>query len=53
MLQRRMRIGYTRAARMIDRLEEKGIIAASQANSPARQVLDYGPVAPPEDADLS
>jgi len=53
MLQRRMRIGYTRAARMIDRLEEKGIIAATQPNSPVRQVPDYGPVAPPEDADLS
>jgi S-DNA-T family DNA segregation ATPase FtsK/SpoIIIE len=53
MLQRRMRIGYTRAARMIDTLEEKGIVGPTQANNPVRQVLDYGQTAPPEDADLS
>jgi DNA segregation ATPase FtsK/SpoIIIE, S-DNA-T family len=53
MLQRRMRIGYTRAARIVDALEEKGIIGPSQAGVAVRQVLDYGPVAPPEDADLS
>lgn len=47
MLQRRMRIGYTRAARMVDRLEEKGIIGPSQTNSQVRQILDYGPTAPP------
>jgi S-DNA-T family DNA segregation ATPase FtsK/SpoIIIE len=53
MLQRRMRIGYTRAARIVDALEEKGIVGAGQSGSAVRQVLDYGPVAPPEDADLS
>ncbi|MDD5370351.1 MAG: DNA translocase FtsK, partial [Anaerolineaceae bacterium] len=53
MLQRRMRIGYTRAARMVDTLEEKGVIGPNLPNSQVRQVLDYGPVAPPEDADLS
>jgi S-DNA-T family DNA segregation ATPase FtsK/SpoIIIE len=53
MLQRRMRIGYTRAARIVDALEEKGIVGPNQAGNPVRQVLDYGPVAPPEDADLS
>ncbi len=49
MLQRRMRIGYTRAARLIDRMEELGIISASQANSQTREVLDYGQTIPPED----
>ncbi len=49
MLQRRMRIGYTRAARLIDRMEELGIIGASQANSQTREVLDYGQTIPPED----
>jgi DNA segregation ATPase FtsK/SpoIIIE, S-DNA-T family len=53
MLQRRMRIGYTRAARIVDALEAKGIVGAGQSGSAVRQVLDYGPVAPPEDADLS
>ena len=49
MLQRRLRIGYTRAARLIDTLEEKGIIAGPQPNSQVREVLDYGPTAPPKE----
>ncbi|MEM5775554.1 MAG: FtsK/SpoIIIE domain-containing protein, partial [Anaerolineaceae bacterium] len=49
MLQRRMRIGYTRAARLIDRMEEKGIISGRLPNTQTREVLDYGPTAPPED----
>jgi len=40
MLQRKMRIGYTRAARLIDALEEKKIIAPPQPNSQIREVLD-------------
>jgi len=42
MLQRKMSIGYTRAARMIDTLEDKGIIAPPQPNSQMREVLDDG-----------
>ncbi len=49
MLQRRMRIGYSRAARMVDAMEEKGIIAPPQNNTQVRQVLDYGPTAPPKE----
>jgi S-DNA-T family DNA segregation ATPase FtsK/SpoIIIE len=49
MLQRRLRIGYTRAARMIDTMEEKGVIAPPQPNSQVREVLDYGQTAPPVD----
>jgi S-DNA-T family DNA segregation ATPase FtsK/SpoIIIE len=49
MLQRRMRVGYTRAARLVDRMEEKGIIGPTIATSQVREVLDYGPVAPPAD----
>ena len=49
MLQRRLRIGYTRAARMIDTMEEKGMIGPTQPNSQVREVLDYGQTAPPED----
>ena len=49
MLQRKMRIGYTRAARMIDALEQKGIVSSPQANSQVREVLDYGPVGPPKE----
>ena len=41
MLQRRLKIGYTRAARMIDQMEDDGIIGPPTGNSSARQVLDY------------
>jgi DNA segregation ATPase FtsK/SpoIIIE, S-DNA-T family len=49
MLQRKMRIGYTRAARLIDTMETKGIIGPSQTNSQVREVLNYGPAAPPKE----
>jgi S-DNA-T family DNA segregation ATPase FtsK/SpoIIIE len=42
MLQRKLRIGYTRAARLIDRLEEEGIIGPAQPTSQVREVLDFG-----------
>jgi S-DNA-T family DNA segregation ATPase FtsK/SpoIIIE len=42
MLQRKLRIGYTRAARLVDQLEEEGIIGPAQATSQVREVLDYG-----------
>lgn len=49
MLQRRMRIGYTRAARLIDMMEDKGIVGPPEGTSQLRQILDYGPTAPPKD----
>ena len=49
MLQRRMRIGYTRAARLVDMMEEKGIVSEPQGNTQVRDILDYGPTAPPKD----
>jgi S-DNA-T family DNA segregation ATPase FtsK/SpoIIIE len=49
MLQRRMRIGYTRAARIVDMMEDKGIIGPPEGTSQLRQILDYGPTAPPKD----
>jgi DNA segregation ATPase FtsK/SpoIIIE, S-DNA-T family len=42
LLQRKMRVGYTRAARLIDALESRGIISPQQVNSQVREVLDYG-----------
>jgi DNA segregation ATPase FtsK/SpoIIIE-like protein len=39
LLQRRFRIGYTRAARMIDTMEELGIIGPPTGTSKAREVL--------------
>lgn len=46
MLQRKMRIGYTRAARLIDTLEEEGMIGPQQHGSQVREVLDFGDVEP-------
>jgi len=42
MLQRKLSIGYTRAARLVDRMEEKGIIGESDSGSSVRPVLDFG-----------
>jgi S-DNA-T family DNA segregation ATPase FtsK/SpoIIIE len=49
MLQRRLRIGYSRAARIIETMEDKGIIGPPEMGSGAREILDYGPAAPPLD----
>jgi S-DNA-T family DNA segregation ATPase FtsK/SpoIIIE len=39
MLQRRLRIGYPRAARLVDELEEMGIIGPSQGGGREREVI--------------
>ncbi|MBI3762432.1 MAG: DNA translocase FtsK 4TM domain-containing protein [Chloroflexi bacterium] len=41
LLQRRLRIGYTRAARLIDLLEEKGIVGPAQSGAQPREVIGY------------
>ncbi|MGA2112302.1 MAG: DNA translocase FtsK 4TM domain-containing protein [Anaerolineales bacterium] len=41
-LQRNFRIGYTRAARLMDALEEKGIIGPPQSGAQPREVIDFG-----------
>jgi S-DNA-T family DNA segregation ATPase FtsK/SpoIIIE len=38
LLQRKMKIGYVRAARIVDQLEEKGIVGPTQGSNP-REVL--------------
>ncbi len=43
LLQRRLRIGYTRAARMIDLMQEKGIVGPAEEGSRWREVLLDGP----------
>ncbi len=39
LLQRRLRIGYTRAAKLIDELEEKGIVGPAKSGAQQREVL--------------
>jgi S-DNA-T family DNA segregation ATPase FtsK/SpoIIIE len=39
LLQRRLRIGYPRAARLLDQLEEMGIVGSSQGGGRERDVL--------------
>jgi len=41
-LQRRLRIGYTRAARLIDVLEEKGIVGPAKPGAQQREVIGLG-----------
>jgi len=46
MLQRRLRIGYTRAARLIESMQDKDIIG-KESGPQGFEILDYGPAAPP------
>jgi S-DNA-T family DNA segregation ATPase FtsK/SpoIIIE len=48
MLQRRLRIGYTRAARIIETMQAQKIIS-EEPGPQGFEVLDYGPAAPPID----
>lgn len=40
LLQRRFRIGYTRAARLVDLMEQKGIIGPATGTSKAREIVN-------------
>ncbi|MGB9592531.1 MAG: DNA translocase FtsK, partial [Anaerolineae bacterium] len=53
LLQRRLRIGYSRAARLIDILEEKGIIGPEEGPAHTRRVLtgSDGSALPPLDSE--
>ena len=42
LLQRRLRVGYTRAAKLIDMLEEDGVVGPPKSGAQQRKVLDYG-----------
>ena len=40
MLQRRLRLGYTRAGRLIDMLERRGIISGYEGSKPRRVLIE-------------
>jgi S-DNA-T family DNA segregation ATPase FtsK/SpoIIIE len=43
LLQRRLRIGYPRAARLLDQLEEMGVVGPSQGGGREREVMPFDP----------
>ena len=49
LLQRRFRIGYTRAARLVDYMEQQGIIGPPTGTSKAREVIGGTPTTDDED----
>ncbi|MGZ4387995.1 MAG: DNA translocase FtsK [Gaiellaceae bacterium] len=49
LLQRRLRVGYTRAGRLIDMLERRGIISGYEGSKPRRVLVDETQLAPVPD----
>ncbi len=45
MLQRRMRLGYTRAGRLVDMLERRGVISGYEGSKPRQVLISEGDVA--------
>jgi S-DNA-T family DNA segregation ATPase FtsK/SpoIIIE len=52
-LQRQMRIGYPRAARLIDQLEDRGVVGPKQDGGRSRQVLAGDGSAPDSDGEAA
>jgi len=51
-LQRRLRIGYNRAARLMDQLEEKGVIGPPQGSDPREILIDLEGDVPQNETDF-
>jgi S-DNA-T family DNA segregation ATPase FtsK/SpoIIIE len=51
LLQRRLRVGYTRAGRLIDMLERRGIISGYEGSKPRRVLIDEAQLAAPVERD--
>ncbi len=50
-LQRRLRIGYTRAARIMDMLEQKGVVGPAQGADPREILIDLDGEVPQNDSE--
>ena len=46
LIQRRLRVGYTRAGRLIDMLERRGIISGYEGSKPRRVLIEPGRAGP-------
>ena len=51
MIQRRLRVGYTRAGRLIDMLERRGVISGYEGSKPRRVLIDESQYQPYAAAD--
>jgi S-DNA-T family DNA segregation ATPase FtsK/SpoIIIE len=40
MLQRRLKIGYARAARLIDEMEKRGVVGGYEGSKPRKVLID-------------
>ena len=49
LLQRRLRVGYTRAGRLVDMLERRGIISPYEGSKPRRVLISEHELAQPAD----
>ena len=53
MLQRQLRIGYSRAARLIETMEKQGVIGPAPGGSGTREVLQTGAAPQPDEQPAS
>lgn len=53
LLQRRLRIGYSRAARLIEMMEQKDVVGPYEGSTPRKVFLQENPISTPKNTDSS